>query len=206
MTTEELIIAVVRVLGSLPVLRWPLGGGLLAVVVDLSDLFLMNLLTLGGVSDYQAFDKWLDQVYLACFLLVALRWPGPLREIAAGLYALRMAGFVAFELTGVREVLVVFPNLFEFWFLFVAATFRPGPAGPAVGLDADHGATSPGPVGRWPNGTRFRYSRRTIVTALAVLLLAKEGQEVVIHWLQLLDSFTAVEAVEAVWDWVTGPL
>ena len=46
MTLEELIIAVVRVLGSLFVLRWALVGGLIAILVDLSDLFLKNLLSL----------------------------------------------------------------------------------------------------------------------------------------------------------------
>lgn len=38
MTLEVLVIAVVRIAGSLPVLRWPLAGGILAVLVDLSDL------------------------------------------------------------------------------------------------------------------------------------------------------------------------
>ena len=64
MTQEMLIIAAVRVAGSLPVLRWPLLGGVLALLVDQSDLFMMNLIDLGGVSDYQRFDKYLDQVYM----------------------------------------------------------------------------------------------------------------------------------------------
>ena len=33
-----------------------------------------NLLDLGGIPDYQNFDKWLDQVYLLTFLSVANRW------------------------------------------------------------------------------------------------------------------------------------
>ena len=79
MTLEVLVIAAIRIAGSLPVLRWPLAGGLLAILVDLSDLLLRDLLDLGGVPDYQGLDKWLDQVYLGCFLLVALRWSGPAR-------------------------------------------------------------------------------------------------------------------------------
>ena len=35
MTPEILVIAAIRIAGSLPVLRWPLAGGLLAVLVDL---------------------------------------------------------------------------------------------------------------------------------------------------------------------------
>jgi hypothetical protein len=74
MTAEMWIIALVRVAGSLPVLRWPFYGSILAILIDLSDLFLMNLLDLGGVRDYQTFDKALDQVYMAAFLFVAWRW------------------------------------------------------------------------------------------------------------------------------------
>ena len=73
MTTEELIIAAVRVAGALPVLRWAFAGSLLAVLVDFSDLFMMNLLDLGGVRNYQALDKWLDLAYMGTFLWAAWR-------------------------------------------------------------------------------------------------------------------------------------
>ena len=128
MTLEVLVIGAIRIAGSLPVLRWPLAGGLLAIVVDLSDLLLRDVLDLGGIPDYQAFDKWIDQVYLAAFLVVALRWADPERAIAVGLYLFRLVGFVAFELTGERALLLLFPNVFELWFLCVAAVhrFRPG--------------------------------------------------------------------------------
>jgi hypothetical protein len=53
--------------GHATVLRWPFWGGLLALAVDQSDLFMMNLLRLGGVGDYQTFDKYLDQAYLLAF-------------------------------------------------------------------------------------------------------------------------------------------
>ena len=86
MTAELAVIAVVRVLGSLPVARWAFAGAVLAILVDLSDLFMMNLLTLGGVPNYQAADKWFDQVYLAAFLLVALRWRALPGAIAVVLY------------------------------------------------------------------------------------------------------------------------
>ena len=51
-------------------------GAIIAILVDFSDLFMMNLLTLGGLRDYQAFDKQVDLVYMATFLIVALRWSG----------------------------------------------------------------------------------------------------------------------------------
>ena len=203
MSTEEIVIAAVRVAGSLLVLRWPFWGGVTAVLVDLSDLFLMNLLDLGGVASYQSFDKWLDQVYMACFLVVALRWPHPQRSIAMALYAIRLAGFVAFEATGAREVLVLFPNVFEFWFLFVAAAMQWAPPGQPVAAGADRAV--PVPRSAPAAGTGFEFTPRASALVLLTLLAVKEAQEVAIHWLKLLDSFTAVEAVEAIWDFLMPP-
>lgn len=179
MTLEEIIIAVARVAGSLPVLRWPFVGGILAVLVDLSDLFMRNLLDLGGVSDYQELDKWLDQVYMLTFLAVALRWQAVPRTIAVALYAYRLAGFVAFEITQTRELLLFFPNVFELWFLFVAGLhfFK----------------------------VEFDYRPRQVALALTPLLALKLFQEYVLHYGQWLEGFTAVEAVEAILDWVTDP-
>lgn len=179
MTLEQVIIGAVRVLGSFPVLRWAFVGGIIAVVVDFSDLFMKNLLDLGGVGDYQAFDKWMDQVYMLTFLVVALRWRGAPRAIAAWLYGYRMIGFAVFEATGSRAVLLLFPNVFEFWFLFVASLphWRPG----------------------------FTFTRRNVAMAGGAMLGLKEFQEYALHWGRWLDSFTAVEAVEAIWRWVTAP-
>ena len=177
MTTEMWIIALVRLAGALPVLRWPFYGAVVAILVDQSDLFLMNLLHLGGVNDYQAFDKYLDQAYLAAFLLVALRWQGAERNVAVGLYAYRLAGFAAFEVTQSRGLLLFFPNLFEFWFLFVAA--------------------------RQQFGLVQRLQGRRLGLALGALLALKLFQEYAIHQARWLDGFTAVEAVEAIWRWLT---
>jgi uncharacterized protein (DUF2236 family) len=99
MTVEALLIVVVRVVGALPVLRWAFAGAVLAIAVDLSDLFIRDLVDLGGIPDYQTFDQWLDQVYLAAFLVVALRWRGLPRTVAVVLFAYRLVGFGVFELT-----------------------------------------------------------------------------------------------------------
>ena len=120
---EAVVIGLIRVAGSLPVLRWAFVGGLIAVFTDLSDLFWREWLDLGGISNYQGWDKWLDQVYMGLFLVVALRsWTGWERRVAAWLFVYRLVGFAAFEAgLGDREILLFFPNVFEFWFLFVAS-------------------------------------------------------------------------------------
>jgi hypothetical protein len=176
-TPEILIIVVVRVVGSLPVLRWPLAGGLLAIIIDLSDLLLRDTLDLGGVGDYQTLDKWLDQVYLALFLVVTLRWRGPARTIGVALYAWRLIGFVLFELTGARELLLWFPNVFEFWFIACAAL------GPAR-------------IAAWP--------RAWVAVLLLVLILAKEVQEWALHGARLFDGISSLEFLDRVREALFG--
>ena len=172
MTPEVLVIGAIRILGSLPVLRWPLAGGILAVVVDLSDLLLRDVLDLGGIPDYQAFDKWVDQVYLGTFLVVALRWAGAERAIAVGLYLFRLAGFIAFEITGERLLLLIFPNVFELWFLSVAAVhrFRPG----------------------------FSWRPATTALVLAALVAIKEVQEWALHGARLFDGISSLDFLDQI--------
>jgi hypothetical protein len=176
-TLEIVVIAAIRIAGSLPVLRWPLAGGILAVLVDLSDLLLRDVLDLGGIGDYQSLDKWLDQVYLGLFLVVALRWEGRARSIAVALYAYRLVGFVLFELIGERTLLLVFPNVFEFWFLLVAAV-------------------GPQRVGGWSIGR--------LVVVLLLLTLLKEAQEWAIHGARLFDGISSLEFLDRIRQGLTG--
>ncbi|MBI4310650.1 MAG: hypothetical protein HY681_02620 [Chloroflexi bacterium] len=176
LTRGETVITIVRLLGALPVLRWPLAGAIIAILVDLSDLFLMDWL--GGVRNYQALDKWLDLSYMATFLIAAWRWPGVPRNVAAGLFAFRIAGDLLFEATGWRGILLFFPNVFEFWFVFVAATKR---FRPSYRLDYSHAAM-------W----------------LLPLLALKEFQEYALHWGKWLDSYFAVDVVASWWHWLMG--
>lgn len=178
MTTEEIIIAVVRVAGALPVLRWAFAGALIAIAVDLSDLFQMNLLDFGGVRHYQSFDKWLDVSYMLTFLIVALRWRGLARTIAVALFVFRLVGLGAFELTGERWVLAAFPNAFEFWFLLIAwmRHYRP----------------------------QHQFDLRHAFVWLIPLVVLKEAHELVLHSWRGLDNYTAVGLVQSWWEWLTA--
>ena len=180
MTLEMLIIAAVRLSGSVPVLRWAFIGALIALLTDLSDLFLMNLIDLGGVKGYQSFDKYLDQAYMLTFLVVALRWEAVPRNMAIALFVYRGVGFATFAITANRELLLFFPNLFEVWFLLIA------------GMNQFH--------------LDFRRSPVLVSTAAALLLGVKMLQEYALHVGRWFDGFTAVEAVEAIWDLLTSPL
>lgn len=179
MTLELAVIGLYRIVGSLPALRWPLAGGLLAIFVDLTDLYWMNVLDLGGIPDYQMFDKLADQVYLAVYLVVALRWSGPERTISVILYAFRIVGFVAFEVTGARGLLLAFPNVFEFWFLFIATWhhLRPG----------------------------WTWTSAQLAAVLVPLIGAKEVQEYLLHWTRAFDDITFLQALEQIRRWIAGP-
>ncbi len=223
MTTEMWIIAAVRVAGALPVLRWPLAGAFIAIFVDLSDLFLREWIDLGGVKDYQRFDKWLDQAYMLTFLAVALRWQAAPRNISVVLYVFRLVGVIAFEITDDRDILLAFPNVFEYWFIFIAAlkTFgweEPGAGGeeperPALdgsALGTRHSALST--QRSWPLlgafvrfAIPYRYSRTQLAVALSVCLAAKLFHEYTIHVGRWFEGFTATEALEAIWKVLTPP-
>jgi hypothetical protein len=179
------LVGLYRIVGSLLVLRWPFWGALIAVACDLGDLLLFNLFVVygdwGGFAGYQTFDKWADQVYLAAFLIVALRDFAPLpKRIAVALYLFRLVGFVAFEVgVAPREALVVFPNLFEFWFIAVAFTMRFRPA--------------------------FAWTPARAAGILAILLAGKLVQEWALHVGRLFDGTTFLGALESVWHALTAP-
>ena len=178
MTLEELVIASARIVGSLPVLRWAFAGAIIAILVDFSDLFMMNLLTLGGLRDYQAFDKLVDLVYMATFLIVALRWSGVARNVAVALFAFRIVGVAVFEVVAWRGLLLFFPNLFEFWFVFVAGLkrFTPG----------------------------YELTPRRAALWIVPLLALKEFQEYVLRWGKWLDKYRATDVIVDWWNAVAG--
>ena len=174
MSIEEVIILGARFIGSLPVLRWAFAGALIAILVDFSDLFMMNLIDLGGVRDYQSFDKLADIFYISSFMLVALRWPSMQRNVALVLFVFRIAGIGVFELIGWRGVLLFFPNVFDFWFVLVAGLTRFKPS--------------------------YQMSSRRLVFWLVALFVLKVIQEYILHWGRWLDNYRATDVVMNWWN------
>ena len=162
-----LIVIALRLGLPLTILRWPLAGGLLAMLVDALDVVLVDAIArvLGQPGEFGPFyaqiDKWLDIYYLSLELVVVRRWPEELpRGAATILFVWRLAGVIAFEITGDRPLLLVFPNLFENFFIYVLI------------------------VRRWFP----KLMPRTVVQLLAVLLVLlvpKLVQEWVLHWEEL---------------------
>ncbi len=77
---------------------------------------------------YQSYDKALDIYYLAVAYLATMRNWGNLAAFQVGrvLFYLRLAGVLAFELTGVRWLLFAFPNAFEPFFVYYEIVRRRG--------------------------------------------------------------------------------
>jgi hypothetical protein len=173
-TRAMVLIGAVRVLSALPVLRWPFAGALLAIAVDLSDLVLMNLVTPGSLGDYQHWDKAMDAVYMVTFLIAAgIHFGRRERGVAVALFGYRLLGVATFLVTGWRPVLLIFPNVFEYWFIFVAGRDRLAPAY----------ALTPSRTGAW----------------LAGLTGLKLVQEYVIHVWRILDQYNLLDVVRAIW-------
>ncbi|MGY4766320.1 hypothetical protein ACXC9Q_05290 [Kribbella sp. CWNU-51] len=68
---------------------------------------------------YQSYDKAMDVFYLSIAYLASLRnWTNPgAVKISRFLFFFRQIGVVAFELTGARALLLLFPNTFEYFFI-----------------------------------------------------------------------------------------
>jgi len=172
MTQEELIISFVRIFASLIVFKFNLLGGLLVILIDFSDLFMMNLISLGGVRNYQALDKFLDLFYISFFLLITFRWSSVLRNISIGLFVFRIFGFVLFEFFEERFILFLFPNIFEFWFIGIA----------------------------FLNHYKIYPSKNKIIIVLFVSLGLKLIQEYILHVWKFLDNYRAIDVVKSVLD------
>jgi len=120
-STETLVVtAVVAARFFVPLLipRFPLPGVLAALVLDAAD---QSIFAAFGYDPpgYQGYDKAMDVYYLAIAYTSTLRnWTSPQAfRVARFLYFYRLVGVTAFELSGWRPLLLIFPNTFEYFFI-----------------------------------------------------------------------------------------
>ncbi len=158
MTTGQLVVITLRLVVPLLILRKPLAGGIAAMALDATDVIIVEFFGPGGMGPhYQSIDKGLDLYYLGLEAWVSLNWTERIpRLISIWLYGWRVVGVVLFELIGWRPLLFLFPNLFEYWFLFVLVIWR-----------------------FYPN-VRLNTWRRCL-TWLTILYIPKLGQEYLLH-------------------------
>lgn len=158
LTLGQSVVILLRILVPLAIPRFPFWGGVASLLLDGTDVIIVELFGSGGMGDhYHRLDKVLDLYYLGLEAWVSLRWSERLPRMASiALFAYRLVGVVLFELFGARWLLFLFPNLFENWFLFVAGRDRFFPA--------------------------YRlHTVRRVVAWLLVLYVPKIGQEYLLH-------------------------
>lgn len=100
------------------ILRWPLPGVVACLIVDGID---QSVFQWFGYDPpfYQGYDKAMDVFYLGVAYISTLRnWVSiSAFKVSRFLFFYRQIGVVAFELTQVRALLMIFPNTFEYFFI-----------------------------------------------------------------------------------------
>src|SRR5215471_14109604 len=120
--SDLLILGVVlglRLLVPLTIPRYPLAI-LAAFLLDGIDKSIYEQFTTLNLDFYQGYDKALDNYYLTIAYISTLRnWTNLFGfKVSRFLLYYRLVGVVIFELSQVREVLLIFPNTFEYFFVF----------------------------------------------------------------------------------------
>ncbi|HWQ50121.1 MAG TPA: hypothetical protein VN414_14480 [Methanosarcina sp.] len=103
--------------------RYPLPAVIASLILDTVDQTIFQLFTSLPLEGYQSYDKALDNYYLAIAYLSTMRnWSNLFAfKISRFLFYYRLVGAALFELTHLRELLFIFPNTFEYFFIFYEA-------------------------------------------------------------------------------------
>jgi hypothetical protein len=111
-------VVLTRLLLPLLIPRYPLPAILACLVVDAVDQTIFQAFGFDPPG-YQGYDKAMDVYYLAIAYLATLRnWTSlGAFEVSRFLYFYRLVGVVAFELSQIRALLLIFPNTFEYFFI-----------------------------------------------------------------------------------------
>jgi hypothetical protein len=117
-------VVLARFLVPLAIPRYPLPGVLVALVLDAIDQTIFQQFTSLNLEGYQGYDKALDIYYLTITYIATLRnWTNLFAfQVSRFLWYYRLFGVTLFELTyeppGTRWLLLIFPNTFEYFFIF----------------------------------------------------------------------------------------
>jgi hypothetical protein len=174
-----ILVTALRLFVPFWIFRWPFWGGILSGFADAVDVILIYFIQSGDFRNYHGTDKILDSYFLVFMAAYSWRrWKGPEQKIALGLFGWRMIGFVAFEITGVRWLLLVFPNIFLWWWVFVAWRDRYKP--------------------------NWEITNKRAGIALAIMLGPKMLQEMILHIWRLHPVTIITDFFIDVWEAVSG--
>jgi len=129
MGVEEYVVLVLvvgaRLLLPLLIPYFPVPALLACLVLDSADQTIFQQFPAIDLEGYQSYDKALDIFYLSVAYLSVLRnWTNlPAVLMAVFLFHYRLIGALLFELTQERWLLFIFPNTFEYFFLFLSAIY-----------------------------------------------------------------------------------
>lgn len=127
MPTSDILIAAAVLLARfiLPLFipKWPLPAIIACLIVDGVDQTIFQRFTTMNLDWYQSYDKALDIYYLVIAYLSTLRnWRNHWAfKISRFLIYYRLIGVVLFELLDNRALLLIFPNTFEYFFIYYEA-------------------------------------------------------------------------------------
>jgi hypothetical protein len=118
------VVVLARFFVPLTIPRYPLPGILASLIIDAIDQTIFQQFTNLNLDGYQGYDKALDIYYLTIAYISTLRNWTNLYAYRASQFLLyyRLFGVTLFELTyeppGPRWLLLIFPNTFEYFFIF----------------------------------------------------------------------------------------
>jgi hypothetical protein len=118
-----LVVVALRVIVPLFIFRYPLPAIIVALIVDAADETVFQALTNLNLENYQSYDKALDVYYLAIAYIATMRnWSNLFAvRVSRFLWYFRLVGSTLFEFTGFRLLLMLFPNVFEYFFIYIEA-------------------------------------------------------------------------------------
>jgi hypothetical protein len=136
-----LVVLGLRLFVPLAIPKYPLPAGILSLIIDGLDKGIFQAFTDMNLDWYQGYDKALDVYYLAIAYLSTMRNWSNLAAFGMSrfLWYYRLVGVLLFEFSQIRAVLLLFPNTFEYFFLFyegVRARWNPKRLGVAAVIAA----------------------------------------------------------------------
>jgi len=118
-----LLILTLRLVVPLFIPRFPLPAVIAAMLLDAADQTIFQRFTDLSLDHYQGYDKALDVYYLTIAYLSTMRnWENLVAfNVSRFLLYYRFIGVLLFEYTDKRWLLMVFPNTFEYFFIWYEA-------------------------------------------------------------------------------------